>query len=219
MSMSIEKLSVDFKDDIINKDLNELRQYRMVQNPNGTVSFEDVTEYMQIGSQYGMKEVVETNDTVNKIIDGVRFYGIKGDGSLSGMTFVEYREAETNVQSSGWGYAWKDAVSVNRKIYENTFLSIKANTAYRLTIDASGSSIDLDENMARYTVFDAHPRASAYGSYDSIIKDVDIFAQPMAGKKFYIIISNHSEHSTSTYPLEGAISLRIMYESYHERWN
>lgn len=219
MSMNIDKLPIDFKDDIVNKAVNELRKYRMIQNSDGTVSFEDVTDYTQLGNQYGAKEIAETNQAVNKIIDNVRFYGIKGDGSLYGMTFVEYREAEANVQASGWGYAWKDAVSVNKKIVENTYFPIKANTAYRLTIDTSGSAIDIDGNIARYKVFDAHPRAAMYGSKDATIKDIDIFAQAISDSKFYIIINNHSEHSTSAYPLESSISLRIMYESYREWWD
>ena len=66
--MNIEKLPVDFKDDIINEEVNERRKYRMIQNGDETVSFEDVTDYLQRGSLFGSKEVLDTNRTVNNII-------------------------------------------------------------------------------------------------------------------------------------------------------
>ena len=40
--MAYEFLPTNFKDDIINAEINERRKYRMIQNDDGTVSFEDV---------------------------------------------------------------------------------------------------------------------------------------------------------------------------------
>ena len=66
--MAITKLSTDFKDDILS-DHSGRRKFQMIQNDDGTVSFEDVTEYSQTGSAYGAKEVNEEREAINAIID------------------------------------------------------------------------------------------------------------------------------------------------------
>lgn len=99
-------LSTGFKDDVISGD--GLRKYNMIQNSDGTVSFEDVTNYSQIGSSYGAKEVNEEraaiNDISNKIIHqmanvssvknlkfarGTRVYSVNSATSLELFTFSE----------------------------------------------------------------------------------------------------------------------------------
>ena len=42
------------------------RKYRMVQNEDGTVSFDDVTEYTQQGDRFGAKDINDTNTEVRK---------------------------------------------------------------------------------------------------------------------------------------------------------
>ena len=67
--MSIPNLPVDFKDDILNTDVNQKRKYQQTYNSDGSVSFEDVTAYQQKGSDFGAQEVNETNTAVNNIYD------------------------------------------------------------------------------------------------------------------------------------------------------
>lgn len=66
--MAITKLSTGFKDDILS-DSSGKRKFQMIQNDDGTVSFEDVTDYSQTGSIYGAKEVNEEREAINAIID------------------------------------------------------------------------------------------------------------------------------------------------------
>lgn len=66
--MEITKLSTGFKDDILS-DSSGRRKFQMIQNDDGTVSFEDVTDYSQTGSTYGAKEVNEERAAINAIID------------------------------------------------------------------------------------------------------------------------------------------------------
>lgn len=61
-------LKTDFKDDILS-DSNISRKYQMTQNADGTVSFRDATDYSQLGTVYGAKEVNEERETINGIID------------------------------------------------------------------------------------------------------------------------------------------------------
>lgn len=63
--MSIPNLPVDFKDDIL-ATTNQKRKYNLIQNDDGTVSFEDATEYQQTGSDFGAGQINSTNDAINK---------------------------------------------------------------------------------------------------------------------------------------------------------
>lgn len=67
--MDIAKLKTNFQDDIINTEVTDKRRYELINNSDGTVSFDDKTTYTQIGSNYGAKEINETNDTINQLID------------------------------------------------------------------------------------------------------------------------------------------------------
>lgn len=69
--MAIEKLPVNFKDDVIDMSVNEKRRYNIINNPDGTVSLEDVTVYKRVGDDFGENQVNQTNDAVNKLIDNV----------------------------------------------------------------------------------------------------------------------------------------------------
>ena len=64
--MSIPNLPVNFKDDILAAS-NVKRKYRQTTNDDSTVSFEDVTNYSQEGSEFGAKEVNQTNGAINNI--------------------------------------------------------------------------------------------------------------------------------------------------------
>lgn len=66
--MSIPNLPVNFKDDILAAS-NPKRKYRQTANDDSTVSFEDVTNYSQEGSEFGAKEVNQTNTAINNIYD------------------------------------------------------------------------------------------------------------------------------------------------------
>lgn len=65
--MSIQELSTDFKDDVLDTVANENRKYQMTYNTDGTVSFKDVTKYSQNGSLFGAKEVNEERARINQL--------------------------------------------------------------------------------------------------------------------------------------------------------
>lgn len=62
-------LPTDFQDDIMNSTMNGKRRYRMIQNTDGTISFEDVTIYDQVGNEFGAGKVNQTNQAVNESAD------------------------------------------------------------------------------------------------------------------------------------------------------
>lgn len=59
-------LKTDYLDDILNADINTRRKYNIIQNDDGTVSFEDVTEYSQVGTVFGAEQVNEITREVNR---------------------------------------------------------------------------------------------------------------------------------------------------------
>lgn len=58
-------LRTDYKDDVLNTALNTERQFSEVTNPNGTKSFRDVTEYTQVGDEFGAAMVNAQNAEIN----------------------------------------------------------------------------------------------------------------------------------------------------------
>lgn len=67
--MAKANLPVNFKDDILKENMNGKRRFNMIQNSDGTVSFEDVTEYTQVGSTFGAAQINATNEAVNNAAD------------------------------------------------------------------------------------------------------------------------------------------------------
>lgn len=58
------RLSTDFVDSVFSGS----RKYKMTNNSDGTVSFEDKTSYSRKGSSYGAKEVNEEREAINSVI-------------------------------------------------------------------------------------------------------------------------------------------------------
>ena len=79
-------LKTDYKDDILDTSQNTRRKYQMVDNGDGTVSFVDVTEYIQQGDSFGADDTNATNtkvnalesdiDEINDNLSGFKYYQI-----------------------------------------------------------------------------------------------------------------------------------------------
>ena len=67
--MAKNTLPVNYKDDILNSTMDGKRRYRMITNSDGTVSFEDVTTYDQVGSNFGAAQLNAANTAVNASAD------------------------------------------------------------------------------------------------------------------------------------------------------
>lgn len=59
-------LKTDYKDDVLDTSKNALRKFNMITNDDGTVSFEDTTEYLQTGDVFGAAQINEMNQEINK---------------------------------------------------------------------------------------------------------------------------------------------------------
>ena len=62
-------LPTNYRDDILNTSAEGKRKYLMSYNQDGTVSFEDVTPYEQVGSDFGAGDINATNEAINESFD------------------------------------------------------------------------------------------------------------------------------------------------------
>lgn len=60
-------LKTTYVDDILNTSKNTKRKYNMIANSDGTVSFEDVTDYSQVGDSFGAAEVNSITAAINQL--------------------------------------------------------------------------------------------------------------------------------------------------------
>ena len=77
-------LPTNLQDDILDASVNQRRRYRMINNPDETVEFEDVTVYSQVGNEYGAGLINETNRQVNEKLDSTKI--VRDLKTISAMT-------------------------------------------------------------------------------------------------------------------------------------
>lgn len=115
--MAKQTLPTNFKDDILSSSMGGKRKYRLIDNGDGTVSFEDVTTYTQTGSDFGAGQINATNKAVNEscdkanVIDSLNdivanqangmIAGAKAVAELNGTESAELRNNFNNL----FGYA------------------------------------------------------------------------------------------------------------------
>lgn len=87
---TVEPLKEDYKDDILDYTINQNRRYRMVNHSDGTVSFEDVTQYTQIGDEFGAQEINQITGAVNAL--------------NSNLNHIEYGEGSIEVSKANTVY-------------------------------------------------------------------------------------------------------------------
>ena len=79
-------LRTDYRDDVLDASVNTKRKFNMITNSDGTVSFEDVTEYSQVGDSYGSTDINETNGAVNELSVKFKDYLPKTGGNVTNLT-------------------------------------------------------------------------------------------------------------------------------------
>ena len=87
-------LKTNYKDDVLDTSKNEKRKFRMIQNDDGTVSFDDATEYTQQGDAFGAADINATNAKINEqtqSLTQIKTY-VGKDGKLH---FVDSTGADT----------------------------------------------------------------------------------------------------------------------------
>lgn len=90
-------LKTNYVDDVLDTTKNQLRKYQQIQNDDGTVSFVDVTEYTQVGTSFGAKDINDTNAAINDV-----------NGKLSLYTYGDkvYGSSSTAISPVSWAAQW-----------------------------------------------------------------------------------------------------------------
>lgn len=94
--MAIQKLPVNFQDDIIDTSINEKRKYLIEDNTDGTKSLDDVTVYLKIGDYFGSEQINKTNQTINELIDSTSMI----DNTPDSTKRVSYAERAGTAQTA-----------------------------------------------------------------------------------------------------------------------
>lgn len=106
-------LPTNLKDDILDSSVNTRRKYRMIENGDGTYSFEDATEYSQVGDEYGAGLINETNKQVNARVEkAVVVRDLDTIGAITQPGFVPDALALKDVSDS-LGVDIKNKVNMN----------------------------------------------------------------------------------------------------------
>ena len=97
-------LKTNYVDDVLDTTKNQLRKYQQIQNDDGTVSFVDVTEYTQVGTSFGAKNINDTNAAINDVngkLNLLQHYKVI-NGSNTGKTLTFTLSGVTGWSSRMW---------------------------------------------------------------------------------------------------------------------
>ena len=120
---SVENLSTDFKDDILHTSVNVRPKYQMVNNPDGTVSFIDVTSYAQTGTQFGAKEIIEERTVINELLQSAASLKTYVDSKLDELkTYVDSKLDELKTTMKNEMFPVGTIIKTVRNVNPSTYL-------------------------------------------------------------------------------------------------
>ena len=133
-------LKTNYKDDVLDTSKNEKRKFRMIQNDDGTVSFDDATEYTQQGDAFGAADINATNAKIN-----------------------EQSQSLTNEQKSMAGYYDVNFHNTYTKKSNRTFIEIATKNDVNLTAN-TWIKLGLPVPLPKYSVNHKAPCTIINGS-------------------------------------------------------
>ena len=151
--MAKQTLQTNFVDDILEESMSGKRRYNLIQNDDGTVSLEDVTNYSQIGSSFGAAQVNAMNNAINesadksKIIDNLSDIAAnQQSGMMAGALAV--RELNNNMANMNRYDVYKatgvgDSDFPLKSCLEISFSNVNSplNMKYKISQTASGAHL------------------------------------------------------------------------------
>lgn len=125
-------LKTNYVDDVLDTTKNKLRKYQQIQNDDGTVSFVDVTEYTQVGTSFGAKDINDTNAAINDV-----------NGKLTSFPdYLNYIDITNNLSNyivPDNGYIMFCRTSINK----GSVLEGRINSVRVIRIDANTSNLSM----------------------------------------------------------------------------
>ena len=136
-------LPTNYRDDILNPSAEGKRKYVMTYNQDGTVSFEDVTPYEQVGSDYGAGDINTTNEAVNESFDKNKL--IKDLDTINALTeegyapdalaFRELTNSLTASDSLKFQFATDGEGRYGYLGADDSFIPFKSDAEYEIVYD------------------------------------------------------------------------------------
>lgn len=207
-------LPVNYQNEIINSAMANRRQYRMIENVNGTVSFIDVTVYDREGSLFDADDInaicgainlnIENISTIQNTLENGVVNGIKGSAestfrvgqvTLSAADIGTYSATEIDNLISvvgGMHFELVDALPTT---------NISASTIYLVPASSSKSRNAKDEYIyiTEYSFTDVTTSCDAVADSESLpsVGIADIYYITLDDGKVYEWDSNNSEYVES----------------------
>lgn len=150
--MIMADLKTNYVDDVLDTTKNQLRKYQQIQNDDGTVSFVDVTEYTQVGTSFGAKDINDTNAAINDVNRKLTQTPILIATDTSGSYTIPAADIDT--------YKKIQVIAMNTSLNANTEISMDVSVLKELGTDktythmifSSGSGVGyLTQASIRYT--------------------------------------------------------------------
>ena len=130
--MAKQQLPTNFKDDILATQMAGKRRYRIIQNDDGTVSLEDVTDYSRVGNDFGSAQINATNMAVNESFDKNKVIDSLDDIAAN--------------ESAGYAAGALAVRELNGKIFSSDFIIAQTVTLNKVTLKG-GTSTSFNEDL------------------------------------------------------------------------
>lgn len=128
-------LKTDYVDDVLNTNVNTNRKFRMINNGDGTVSFEDVTEYLVEGDGYGKNQINEQNEAINEINNDLKSLVHYADVEVS-LNATSWTNQATGIDTSAY-----DVIGWSFNYTDNIYTAIASGSAPSLTYNRTNNEL------------------------------------------------------------------------------
>lgn len=175
-------LRTDYKDDVLSS--GNLRKYQMINNGDGTVSFQDVTVYQQTGDTFGAGDINNTNQAVNEKLDS--------DDVVDPM--------ETTVLGFA-ADAYKTKLQFNE---QNKNLTASDNLKFRFATDGEGNYgyLKADDSFVPFkSGLDDDATPTLIGNVDTASFTAEV------GEKYLITVGGMTNSTSTKYSVTGATKI------------
>lgn len=152
-------LKTDYKDDILDTSVNEKRKFNMITNSDGTVSFEDVTTYSQVGDSFGAGDINETNLAIEDVNANLKngilsynpdtdYFGMNFNGTWKDILFAGlqarylYNQGNEIVSWVTSGYTLSSATTLVSGVKNSTNIVINVTSAAQASYVGTNELID-----------------------------------------------------------------------------
>ena len=159
-------LKEDYLDDILDTSVNEKRKYRMINNADGTISLEDVTDYSQNGDNFGAFDINITNKTVNELIAMGLNVRCNANGYLEVFVNGVWEQTEINALTPRT-YLYKEGVFNTNLVSGWNVNNYLSDTLIQAGAIRTKPTLTLNENTFTLYSYNTRTDVGGYGSYSS----------------------------------------------------